>query len=255
MTPLSPPLIFFVKRGAQKMDYLRRIIGVAPSSGGSGGASDDIARRQQAILERHNSPTTATQDSQQTRLTKLCRAQEMQLDQLQEERDDVDAELNAAVAAGNRKDAAARLRKRRELDVEIQQLQGKMKNTRTQLVALQTSHANVEQVLLIKEGAAELQAATQVVEQLDARGAMDRMQDSMALLEEQNRLLTEPIGVGGGSGTIAADYEAEQELNALMATAVAAAQQPAPQVNNLPDVPVTGAEAAPAAASAASPEN
>jgi hypothetical protein len=215
------------------MDYLRRIIGVAPTSGGGGGAQADAdnSRRQQAILERHTAPD---QQQQQPRLIKLRRAQEMQLDQLHEERADIESELSDAVSAGNRKIAAVKLNKRRELDVEIRQLQGKLNNTQAQLSAIQTSHANVEQVLLIKEGAAELQAATQVIEQLDVRGAMDSMQDSMAILEEQSRLLTEPIGMGGKS-TVAADYEAELELNALMATGVpTVAVSP---INKIPDVP------------------
>lgn len=215
------------------MNAIRSWIGIA--DGPSTAASADAQRRQTrsaALLQEAS--TSSRSDTE--RLAALERAQKVQLGALQEEFEEITAELKAIDISKHRQLAMKKLQERKRIEAEMDMLSKKLANTRGQLKIVQNAKSNLEQSVAIKEGAVELQAVAMAIEQLDMQQSVDDIQEAVAELNEHERVLTMPLFATGGHNPVVSQYNAEQELAALMAEQ---------GLNALPSVPTGAATAAP----------
>jgi hypothetical protein len=205
------------------MDWLRSAIGVAPTNNRSNSRPAPNATLERARAREGEKP-------HHERLASLVRAQSLQMQAMREEyadlgghQDIMRANVQSAIARGDKQEAGRLLRESKKIELERAKLQAEMEmhekklaNTRAQQQVLSTANANIEQALLMQSGAQELQSATQAMEEIDLAGAMDSIQDAAGLVRDHDQMLTEPIlGGGVGQDTID-DDEVQEELRRLM---------------------------------------
>jgi hypothetical protein len=149
-------------------------------------------------------------------LATLERAQYVQLGQLQDEFQEVDAEFRQIDIARNRGYAAQKLQEKKRIQSEIEALSQKWQNTKAQQKALQTANMNLVQVIAMKDGAVELAATAQAMETIDVHKVVEDIQEANSELQQYEKAITGPIFTKGGS-TIVENYEANAELDAMLA--------------------------------------
>ncbi len=140
---------------------------------------------------------------------KLLRTQRLKLGQLKAEYDDVDMEFREALAGGNQSAARAKLVKKRELEAQMRQLEGKINNQAAVLNTLSTADANLQQARVVREGADQLGALVKETEKIDLDGAVDSFQDSAALTNDYSNRLSEPLFYIGSADPDAEDVDVE----------------------------------------------
>ncbi len=198
-----------MQESVERMQSIRSWIGMAPAGGAGGGNSKPnatLARRQQAAQEKPHAE----------RLASLVKAQTLQISQLQEDVDDLNANISRAVAAGDRRTAGAHLEERKRIQADMDVRRKKLANTRAQQKALETANSNIEHGLLLQEGASELKSAVQAMETIDLHEAVNDIQEAASMVDEHNAMLTEPILGSGGGTSLLDDAEMDAELDALM---------------------------------------
>ena len=147
----------------------------------------------------------------------LARAQERQLNQLEDELNEVNAEIKLINLRYNQDYGVWKLKEKKRIQSEMDTLSKKLANTRGQLKVIQNAKANLQQSVAIKEGAVELQAVAMAIESLDMQTAVGDIQEAVFELNEHEQMLTTPLFETSGGGGIVAQYTAEQELEALLA--------------------------------------
>jgi hypothetical protein len=194
------------------MQALRGVFGMAPSGGAAAPKKPNavLARKKQAAQERPH----------HERLALSVKAQQLQIGQLQEEVDDLNDKIKLSVDANDRASAGAHLLERKRIQTDIEMRKKKLANTRGQLHQIEMANANIEQALLTREGADELNSAVEAMETIDLDGAVDDMQDAAKTVDEHNERLTESI-FGSPDPS-----EVDSELDAIMGT-------------RMPDAPTT----------------
>lgn len=184
------------------LDSIRSFIGVAPPP--------SPVKRENAVLARKREEASSVPHIE--RLTRLARAQDMQMEALRDELADVTADLGAATKAKNASEMRTHLTRKKELEGELLLLSKKRTNTNAQLRTHNMADANLDQALLVEEGAHELQATVDAMETIDLEAAVGKLQDAALEVEEHNHLLTEPLI----PGSVAVDDEVDEELQALL---------------------------------------
>jgi TolA-binding protein len=164
------------------MQALRGVFGMAPSGGAAAPKKPNavLARKKQAAQERPH----------HERLALSVKAQQLQIGQLQEEVDDLNDKIKLSVDANDRASAGAHLLERKRIQTDIEMRKKKLANTRGQLHQIEMANANIEQALLTREGADELNSAVEAMETIDLDGAVDDMQDAAKTVDEHNERLT-----------------------------------------------------------------
>jgi hypothetical protein len=184
------------------MDWIRSAIGIQTAA--------PPVKKPNSTLERYRRDAEHT--SHEERSEKFARAQMMRMQMLKEELKDEEADVKAAVARKDRVAAQHHLTRAKKVRLELQTLQKKHDNMMQTQGAIQNANSNVAQGLLVQESAAELESAVHALEEIDLDGAMDTLQDSAAIMEEQDTRLTEPIF----GSNIDVEYEVDDELDRLM---------------------------------------
>lgn len=154
-------------------------------------------------------PPVATVDG-----TKLVRAQQVQLGQLKADLAEVEEELAAAVKARRTAVATAKIAERNSLQVKIKQLEGKMRNFIGTQEAIGTADSNLQQALLMKEGADALEEIVAKTQTVNIDDVVDKLQENAALTTEYGDRLSEPIfsQTGENEDGLSVDEEVAQMM-------------------------------------------
>lgn len=207
------------------MQAIRGMLGITPpTTTTQKKANAVLARKQQAAQERPH----------HERLALSIKAQQLQLSQLQEDVDELNDKIKLAVEANDRTSAGTHLAERKRIQADIEMRKKKLANTRGQLQQIETANANIEQGLLMREGAQELKSAVEAMETIDLDGAVADMQDAAATVNEHNERLTENIFDDGPDPS-----EVDSELDAIMATRLPTVPATRPVVAPVTVTPVT----------------
>ena len=185
------------------MDWLRSAIGIQT-------ASPHATAKPNSTLERYRRDAEHT--THEERSEKFARAQMMRMQMLKEELKDEEADVKAAVARKDRAAAQHHLTRAKKVRLELQTLQKKHDNMMQTQGAIQNAQSNVAQGLLVQESASELESAVNALEEIDLDSAVDTLQDSVAIMEDHDTRLTEPIF----GSNVDVEYEVDDELDRLM---------------------------------------
>ncbi len=210
------------------MDAIRGLLGIAaPQPVHKKKANTILERKKQAAQERPH----------HERLKLAITTQTLQIGQLQEDVDELNEKIQLAAAANDRRSAGVHIAERKRIQLDIDTRQKKLANTRAQLQAIETANANLEQGLLMREGADELKSAVEAMDTIDLNGAVDDMQEAASMVNEHNDRLTDPI-FGGGE-------ELADEVNAELDAVMAARMPSVPTVAPVKRIPANVAVAPP----------
>lgn len=192
----------------------RSMLGINTSTNAESAAKAATSARSAELVANARSAGGEKTHAQQ--LATLERAQYVQLGQLQEEFQEVDAEFRQIDIARNRGYAAQKLQEKKRIQSEIDALSQKLQNTRAQQKVLQTASVTLLQVVTMKDGAAELAATAQAIETLDVHKVVEDMQEANSELQQYEKAITGPIFTKGGNSVVE-NYEANAELDAMLA--------------------------------------
>lgn len=185
-------------------------------SGNSATAAEkEQAAKSAALVEKARN--AGGELSHEEQLAKIERAQSVQLKLMKSEFERAEEELKKAVATGNRSLASVKLQDKKRIEAQISAHTQKLENTRAQQKALQTANINLAQVVTMKDGALELDATAKAMESLNVKETIMSIKKADAKLKNYDSLLTRPLFDSGGSSAIVQEYEANAELDALMA--------------------------------------
>ncbi len=185
------------------LDSIRSMIGLAPPPPSSSSAGNSVLER-----KREAAKETPHLD----RLSTLAKAQDMQIACMKDELHEVQSGLKYATSVKNVNEMRSCLARGKELQAEMSLLEKKRVNTYAQLRAIQTADSNLDQALLVKEGAHELKQTVDAMEDIGLEDAVDQMQDAAAMVTEHNDLLTAPLFPSDA----VEDDEVDAELRALL---------------------------------------
>jgi uncharacterized protein YeeX (DUF496 family) len=204
------------------MDSLRSWLGV----GGVGGASAPPQNKYvKAISER-------SEQSVQERYAMQARKQQLDLNSMQEEFAEIDQALKDAIAIKDMATAGAKLKQKNGLKREMEEMSKRLANTKSKMQLQTAALSNLDEALTLQEGAVELQEVTSAMKEIDLHGAIDKMQASASLVQEHNKMLSEPIFNLSGVSNDVDDDLVQEELQALMA------QQADADAMAMPDAPL-----------------
>jgi len=175
------------------------------------GAAPAPVKKPNAVVERRKK--AASEVPLEKRLASITRAQELQLEQRQDELEEVEQELQAALKKKDTATAKLKLKRKNELKAEITSIGGKHANTRAQLNVQQTANNNLEQALLVQEGATELKGAVEAIEEIKLEDAIDDIKDRAAELKVHDDLLSSSMF---GDLTGVNEEDVDEELAAMM---------------------------------------
>jgi len=154
--------------------------------------------------------------------------------------------LNTAKAKSKKRDkkgALYELKKKKQLENQLNSIQGKKLNLETQIMALEDAHLNKETLKAMK-GSANAMKATVKESDLDkADEVMEELQEAQDTIQEMNEALAQPFGQDFDEDELDAELAELEELEAdeLLNDMTDAPQQNAHQstfdANVMPDAP------------------
>jgi uncharacterized protein YeeX (DUF496 family) len=156
----------------------------------------------------------------------------LDLNSLQEEYAEVDQELREAIASKDTVTAGNKLKQRNALKREMEETSKRLANSKSKMQLQTAALSNLDEALTLQEGATELQEVTSAMKEIDLVGAIDKMQASASLVQEHNKMLSEPIFSVSGVSRDVDDDLVQEELQALMA------QQADADALSMPDAPL-----------------
>ncbi len=174
----------------------------------------DPPKKQNATLEKKLE--AAGNKSLLERLSKQLKTQTIQIEGLRDELEEVKVDLAVATRAKNVPVMTTKVTRKKELEAEIGTMEKKRVNTRAQLRKLQVADANLEQALLIKDGATELQETVNAMDEIGLEDAVDKMQDAAAQVNEHDALLAGDIMGGAGGGEVLDPEDINAEIQKLL---------------------------------------
>lgn len=193
------------------MDWLRQKIGLA----------------EPPPPPRKTAPARSAEDAAAAE-SELMRAQTMQLGMLKSELADVEHELGKAVKLQQKAIAKNKLHRRNALQAQIRELEGKMENAAAARKMRMDAHANVEQALLMKDGAAELTTLVDDMEHIDLNHIVDQYKDAGARNQEFSHELSAPLF---DTPMVSEDgLDVDDELNQIMSAGLLQSVEPTPTV-------------------------
>ncbi|MEO6077233.1 MAG: hypothetical protein ABIP54_00415 [Candidatus Andersenbacteria bacterium] len=203
------------------LGWIRQTLGVE--------APPPAPKRVNPAIQRKLYSAAASEESQEVRLQRMVRKQEVEMGGLEEEIKELNDESAALVkksrdpsvpvtirnqCVANAKTKLTECAKKR---AEMQGLSKKLVNLKGQLSVMQTANANLEHALLIQQGADELESTVVAMNGLEVEESVSRLQDAAAEVHEHNALLTEDMGLAGpGHDTVIIESQVDDELEALM---------------------------------------
>ena len=114
-----------------------------------------------------------------------CRMKEQELN-------DVRTEAREYLRKGQKREAALKMTRVKELETELVSDRGKLKNLEMQQKKIDSAHANLNQALLVDESAAELEHIAGAFEGIDLENAVDRVAEASHTLDSHDDLLSTP---------------------------------------------------------------
>lgn len=186
-------------------------------------------KRVNPAIQRKLEAASKSEESQEVRLQRMVRKQELEIGGLQEEIKELNDEsvvlvkqsrdptIPVNVRNQHVADAKAKLtecaRKRAELDT----LSKKLVNLKGQLSVMQTANANLEHALLIQQGADELESTVAAMEELQVEGSVGRLKDAAEEVHHHSSLFTSDMGLAGiTQDSLVIENQVDEELDALM---------------------------------------
>lgn len=173
------------------MDGLRRWIGIDPPL--PAGEVQRRAQTQRAQQRVQAQRAQASQSSHDERLAAQVKHARIQVKAREDESADLREEARAHIQRGNRVAASNALAQAKTLDAELQTWRSKLHNLEQQQKRVGDANSNLEQAMLVEEGADELSVAVAAMEQLHVQDAVDRLQEAADQVREHDDLLTQPI--------------------------------------------------------------
>jgi hypothetical protein len=173
----------------------------------------------------------------------------MQLAGKQDELDEVNEDISAAMGARDKTSMATLIVRKRQLTREIANLNGKLANVRVQSRTALDAEANLEQAKLTAEAAYEIQHLNRQAEGIDIDAVVDDLQDGVADTMEYSNRLAEPLDASGGYDMETVDEEMERLMREQDDGEAATVMQWAPKAPTTPVHTQTTTVAAAAAAS------
>merc|ERR1712244_33281 len=139
--------------------------------------------------------------------------------------------LNNAKAKSKRRDekgALFELKKKKQLENQMQSIQGKKLNLETQIMALEDAHLNKETLKAMKTSASAMKATVKEADLDKADELMEDINEVMDQVTEMNEAMSQPLG------QIMDDDELEAELAELEEI------EADELLNDMADAPITG---------------
>lgn len=210
------------------LDSMRNMVGI-PTTGNSANANV----KSNPVLERRRAAASAPEaESFDNRAAAFARAQNLKMRQLEHEINKVNQSIEENKQRGNWNAVKLHLEKKKMLEKDLNVMQMKHKNIVAQQSAIQTAHSNLEQGLLVEQGANELSSAVSAMNEINLDDAVDKMQDAAGEMQEHNHRLTEPL-LGFGDAMVDAE-EVDEEVERMRRQFEE--EQAAKATINLPDV-------------------
>lgn len=203
------------------LGWVRQAIGVE--------APPPPPKRVNPAVQRKLEASAKSEESQEVRLQRMVRKQELDIGGLQEEIKELNDESVALVKQSRDPnvpinvrnqcvaDAKVKLTECARKRAEIEQLSKKLVNLKGQLSVMQTANANLEHALLIQQGADELESTVAAMEELQVEDSVDRLKDAAEEVHQHSALLTSDMGLGGiTQDSTVIEFQVDAELDALM---------------------------------------
>lgn len=181
------------------------------------------------VIQKKLDSAAASDESQEVRLQRMVRAQELKLDGLQDEIKELNEEAahlvkqsrDPALAVNMRSQCVAeakiKLTECAKRKSEADMASKKLHNIRGQLAVMQTANSNLEHALLLQQGADELESTVVAMEDLKVEDSVDRLKDAAEEVHNHTSLLTADMGLAGHEvSSIMLDDQVDEELAALM---------------------------------------
>jgi charged multivesicular body protein 4 len=152
--------------------------------------------------------------------------------------------LNNAKAKSKRRDkkgALFELKKKKQLENQLQSIQGKKLNLETQIMALEDAHLNKETLKAMKTSANAMKATVKESDLDKADELMEDINEAMDQVNEMNEAMSQPLGQMMDDDELEAELaeleemEADELLNDMADAPIKA--QPQTNVDDLVDVP------------------
>jgi len=155
--------------------------------------------------------------------------------------------LNTAKEKSKRRDkkgALYELKKKKQLENQLNSIQGKKLNLETQIMALEDAHLNKETLKAMKTSANAMKATVKESDLDKADELMEDINEAMDQVNEMNEAMSQPLGQVMDDDELEAELAELEELEAdelLNDMTEAPQQQNAPQTNydamDMPDAP------------------
>lgn len=186
-------------------------------------------KRVNPAIQRKLDASATSQESQEVRLQRMVRKQELDIGGLREEIDELNKEAVTLVKQSRDPTVPVNVRKQHEAEakakmtecakkrVELETASKKLTNLKGQLAVMQTANANLEHALLIQQGADELESTVAAMEDLKVEDSVDRLKDAADEVHAHTAILTADMGLGGPSlDTVIIEDQVDEELAAMM---------------------------------------
>lgn len=184
-------------------------------------------KRVNPAIQRKIEASANSDESQEVRLQRMVKKQELDIGGLQEEIRELNddsvklvqrsrdpkvpvVERNQCVA-----EAKAKLTECARKKAELETVSKKLTNLRGQLSVMQTANSNLEHALLVQQGADELESTVAAMDDLNVENAIDRLQDAASEVHHHTSLFTQDMGLSGHD-TVVLEDQVDEELAALM---------------------------------------
>merc|ERR1712130_341272 len=125
--------------------------------------------------------------------------------------------LNNAKAKSKRRDkkgALFELKKKKQLENQLQSIQGKKLNLETQIMALEDAHLNKETLKAMKTSANAMKATVKESDLDKADELMEDMNEAMDQINEMNEAMSQPLGQVMDDDELEAELAELEELEA-----------------------------------------
>jgi hypothetical protein len=186
-------------------------------------------KRENPAIQRKLESFAKSEESQEVRLQRMVRKQELDMGGLHEEIDELNKEAKALVDKSKNPnvpvnvrnqctaDARAKLTECAKKRAELDTLSKKLVNLKGQLSIMQTANSNLEHALLIQQGADELESTVAAMEGLQVEDSVDRLKDAAAEVHQHSAVLTADMGLAGiAQDPLVIEEQVEAELAAMM---------------------------------------
>lgn len=192
-----------MKKENSFMDWIRSALGVTPTLASTAASSKN------KVVQRHYAK--AEEESHEDRAAKFARAQALRIRLKERERADLKDQVDECVRVRDVNRGKQLHLQLKQVDQELAAMRAKHENVSRTGQVIRNANANLEQALLVKESADELEQATQAMQEIDLDTAVDKLRDGVDEVREHDTLLCEPI-----FGDVILEEEADDEFDQMV---------------------------------------